>query len=71
MLRREFIKMWADSVRDGRRKHHPNIRPSEEACGRMEDEKIAAAMWAKHRAAFAPLKSEHVYKLLFKDGGSL
>lgn len=71
MLRREFIKMYADAVRDGRRKHYPDMRPSEEAVSRMSDEKSAARLWGKHRAAFAPVSCEAAAKMFLEqvEGG--
>jgi hypothetical protein len=64
MKRSEFIKLWSDVVAEGRKKNHPGIRVSEAACNRMEDDKKAARMWAKHRAAFAPCTVEHVRFIL-------
>jgi hypothetical protein len=53
MTRSQFINTWCEMVRVGRRKNYPDMRPSEEAFSAIDDQKKAAAMWRKHRVAFA------------------
>jgi hypothetical protein len=67
MRRSEFIKLWADAVAEGRKKNHPDIRPSEAAVSRMADNKKGAQLWAKHRAAFARLTVTEAQALLLSE----
>lgn len=52
MKRKEFIKIWADTVAKGRKRHHPDLRQSEAAVSRMSDEAKAAGLWRKHSAYY-------------------
>lgn len=54
MKRAEFIASFARLVREGRRRNHPDMRPSEEAFSQIDDEKKAASLW---RRADAKLKA--------------
>jgi hypothetical protein len=67
MKRSDFIKLWSDAVAEGRQKNHPDIRPSEAAVSRMADNKKAALLWAKHRAAFARLTVTEAQALLLSE----
>lgn len=49
MKKAEFIKTFADSVAKGRKKHYPDIRPSEAAVSRIDDERRASVLWRQHR----------------------
>jgi hypothetical protein len=69
MKRSEFIELWADVIAEGRKKHHPAIRPSEAAVSRMSDEKKGAKMWAKHRAAFALCSVAEMRAILTSKAG--
>jgi hypothetical protein len=69
MRRFEFIKLYSDMVAEGRKKNYPDMRPSEEAVSRMDDNKKAAQLWAKHRAAFARLTVTEARSLVGGDSG--
>jgi hypothetical protein len=67
MKRAEFIKLYSDLVAEGRRKNHPDIRPSEAAVSRMSDDKTAGKLWAKHRRTFATFTVEQARTLLLGE----
>lgn len=50
MTREEFIKLFADRTALGRKKNYPDLRPSEAAMSRMDDEKRGAKLWRLHRS---------------------
>lgn len=64
MKRAEFIALWSDSVDQGRLKNFPDMRQSERACSRIDDDKKAAQMWRKYRQTFAPMTREQVAALI-------
>jgi hypothetical protein len=66
MKRSEFIKLWSDVVAEGRKKNHPDIRPSEAAVSRMDDDKKAARVWAEYRSALVPLTVAQMRSRLIK-----
>ena len=55
MKKAEFVKLWCDIVDEGRRKHYPDLRPSERAMSVVGDIDKANSMWRKYRESFAPL----------------
>jgi hypothetical protein len=67
MKRSEFIKLYADLVAEGRKKHHPDIRPSEAAVSRMSDNKTAVKLWMKHRRVFATYTMQQARTLLLGE----
>lgn len=60
MKRAEFIELWCDTVDQGRVKNYPDMRPSERAFSRIDDDKKAAQMWRKYRASWARMTREQV-----------
>jgi len=64
MKKAEFIQVYADAVGAGRQKNFPDMRPSEKACARYDDEVSAAKHWRKSREFFAGLTPEEFRKWL-------
>lgn len=58
MTRAEFVQLWADEVAIGRKKNHPDIRVSEAAVARIDDERFALKMWRRQRHNFIGLTIE-------------
>jgi hypothetical protein len=70
MKRADFIKLWSEIVDQGRLKNFPDMRLSERACSRMDDDKKAGQMWLKHRIHWAKMTREEVIAILTPKGPS-
>lgn len=70
MKRAEFIKLLGDSIAKGRKRNFPDIRESEAAVTRMDDDKKSAALWRKHREKLSGLTAEEFMSDLDKGPGS-
>lgn len=54
MKKAEFIKLWCELVAAGRKRIHPDIRPSEAAMAMFDDREFAAKFWRRGaRVTFA------------------
>jgi hypothetical protein len=60
LKRADFIKLWSDTVDQGRLKKYPDMRPSERAFSRMDDDKMAVQIWRKHRPNLTVMTREEV-----------
>lgn len=60
MKRAEFIELWCDTVDQGRLKNYPDMRPSERAFSRIDDQKKAHQMWRKYRPSWAKMTKAEV-----------
>lgn len=66
MKRSEFIKIWADTVGEGRKRNFPDLRASEAAVSRMSDEAKAASLWRKHAAFY---RAQTIEQFMSELGG--
>jgi hypothetical protein len=48
MTQQDFIKLWCNTVRDGRRRHYRDMTPAEEAAAYADDARMAKRLWRKH-----------------------
>lgn len=64
MKKAEFIKLWCDTIREGRKLNFPDMRPSEHAASVISDMKSGAAQWRKYRAQWARLSRHEVERIL-------
>jgi len=68
MKKSEFIKLWVDIVRDGRKRNFPDMRPSEQVMSALDDMKDGAAQWRKNRARWTRLERNEVERILTGSG---
>jgi hypothetical protein len=55
MTMSEFVRAWAELVAEGRQRIYPDVRPSERAVNRIDDEKSARRHWKKWRSTMLPM----------------
>lgn len=60
MERKQFVRIASDYIAKGRKLHHPNMRPSEIAMSRVEDEEKMKQLWKGHRQKFAAMTPEQL-----------
>ena len=66
MTQKEFVRISCNHIRERRKKNFPDIRLSEEAMARGEDEKKAMKLWRKNRSHFAAMPPE-VYRAALRE----